>query len=97
MSGRVSSPEGVTDGELEAAKTFLTGAYPLRFDGNARIAGILAGMQISGLPVDYISTRNDYVRAVTGEDIRRVATRLLDPDRLTFVVVGQPVGVESTR
>ncbi|MCY3997139.1 MAG: pitrilysin family protein [Rhodobacter sp.] len=89
--------EGVTDGELEAAKTFLTGAYPLRFDGNARIAGILAGMQISGLPVDYISTRNDYVRAVTGEDIRRVATRLLDPDRLTFVVVGQPVGVESTR
>jgi len=88
---------GVTDEELEAAKTFLTGAYPLRFDGNARIAGILVGMQISGLPVDYVVTRNDYVRAVTSEDIGRVAARLLDPDRLTFVVVGQPEGVESTR
>ncbi len=93
---RIAS-KGVTDEELEAAKTFLTGAYPLRFDGNARIAGILVGMQISGLPVDYVVTRNDYVRAVTSEDIGRVAARLLDPDQLTFVVVGQPEGVESTR
>jgi zinc protease len=34
---------GVTDAELEAAQRYLTGAYPLRFDGNGRIAGILAG------------------------------------------------------
>ncbi len=92
---RIAS-EGVTDEELEAAKTFLTGAYPLRFDGNGRIAGILLGMQISGLPLDYIATRNDNVRAVTGDDIKRVAARLLDPDRLTFVVVGQPEGIEPS-
>ena len=88
--------EGVTDEELEAAKTFLTGAYPLRFDGNGRIAGILVGMQTSGMPIDYIATRNDNVHAVTGEDVRQVAARLLDPDRLTFVVVGQPDGLKST-
>ncbi len=88
--------EGVTDEELEAAKTYLTGAYPLRFDGNARIAGILVGMQISDLPLDYIATRNDNVRAVTAEDVKRVAARLLDPERLTFVVVGKPEGVQST-
>ena len=88
--------EGISDEELETVKTFLTGAYPLQFDGNARIAGILVGMQISKIPIDYISTRNDRVRAVTGEDVRRVAARLFDPEQLTFVVVGQPVGVEST-
>lgn len=88
--------EGVSERELELAKTYLTGAYPLRFDGNARIAGILVGMQMTGLPVDYIATRNDKVNAVTLADVKRVAGSLLDPDRLTFVVVGAPEGLEPT-
>jgi zinc protease len=87
---------GVTDAELEAAQRFLTGAYPLRFDGNGRIAGILAGMQADGMPVDYIATRNDQVQAVTAEDVRRVAQRLLRPEELHFVVVGQPEGLEPS-
>ncbi|MEM7642247.1 MAG: pitrilysin family protein [Pseudomonadota bacterium] len=87
--------EGVTEAELEAAKTFLTGAYPLRFDGNARIAGILVGMQDLGLSIDYIATRNDRVAAVTQADVARVAARLLDPEALHFVVVGQPEGLET--
>lgn len=87
---------GVTAGELEDAKTFLTGAYPLRFDGNSRIAGIMAGMQLSGLPIDYIETRNDKVRAVTLEDISRVARRVLRPESLHFVVVGRPTGLRTT-
>ena len=37
--------EGVTEDELSEAKTYLTGAYPLRFDGNGTIARILVGMQ----------------------------------------------------
>jgi zinc protease len=87
---------GVTDAELEAAKRYLTGAYPLRFDGNGRIAGILAGMQADGMPVDYIATRNDRVDAVTSEEVRRVAERLLQPDALHFVVVGRPEGLEPS-
>lgn len=82
--------EGVTETELAQAKTYLTGAYPLRFDGNGRIANILAGMQIDGMPIDYINTRNDKVDAVSLEDVNRVAGELLDPEALTFVVVGQP-------
>lgn len=88
--------EGVTAEELDTAITYLTGAYPLRFDGNARIAGILVGMQTGGLPIDYIATRNDKVRAVTLDDVKRVAGRLIDPEMLTFVVVGQPEGLEAT-
>ncbi|PIE16622.1 MAG: peptidase M16 [Rhodobacterales bacterium] len=87
---------GVTDGELERAKTYLTGAYPLRFDGNAQIAKILVGMQMNGFAIDYIATRNDKVNAVTQADIARVAKRLVRPENLRFVVVGQPEGVESS-
>ena len=89
--------EGVTAQELEEAKTYLTGAYPLRFDGNARIADILVGMQIQGLPADYIETRNAEIEAVTLEEINRVASDLFQPEDLTFVVVGQPEGLGATQ
>lgn len=87
---------GVTEAELDAAIRYMTGAYPLRFDGNSQIAGILAGMQADGMPIDYIVTRNDNVRAVTPDDIRRVAARLLQPENLHFVVVGQPEGLAAS-
>jgi zinc protease len=87
---------GVTKKELDDTKTYMTGAYPLRFDGNGTIASILVGMQILGLPSDYPAKRNARVEAVTLEDVKRVAARLLTPDKLFFVVVGEPVGVAST-
>jgi zinc protease len=88
--------DGVTETELRDAKTFITGSYPLRFDGNGPIASILVGMQMLGLPIDYIATRNEKVEAVTLDDVKRLADELLDPEGLHFVVVGQPVGLETT-
>lgn len=87
---------GVTAAELEAAKTYLTGSYPLRFDGNGRIAGILVGMMAEGLPASYVNDRNSYIEAVTLDDVKRVAKRLMTPDALRFVVVGKPVGLATT-
>ena len=91
-----AASEGVTQKELDDAKTYLTGAYPLRFDGNGQIAGIMVGMQMDDLPIDYITTRNDKVNAVTLEDVNRVASELLDPEGLHFTVVGKPEGLETT-
>lgn len=85
--------DGVTQEELDKAKALLTGAYPLRFDGNGAIARIMVGMQMDDLPIDYIETRNDKVNAVTREDVNRVARELLDPEGLQFVVVGKPEGL----
>ena len=84
---------GVTGKELADAKALLTGAYPLRFDGNGAIARILVGMQVDGMPIDYAVTRNDRMNAVTLEDVNRVARELLDPEAMMFVVVGKPEGV----
>lgn len=87
--------EGPTAEELSLAKTYLTGAYPLRFDGNGSIANILVGMQMQGYGTDYIETRNARVEAVTLDQVKRVAAELLDPAKLTFVVVGQPEGLDA--
>ena len=87
--------DGVTQAELNDAQTYLTGAYPLRFDGNAKIANILVGMQRQGLSTDYINTRNDKINAVTLGEINRVAAELLQPEALHFIVVGQPKGLNE--
>lgn len=92
---RKAATEGITEQELQNAKTYLTGAYPLRFDGNGTIAGILVGMQMIGLSPEYVKTRNERVERVTLEDAQRVAADLLDPDGLHFVVVGKPEGLAA--
>jgi zinc protease len=88
--------EGISAEELAATKTYLTGAYPLRFDGNGPLATIMVNMQMIGLPADYPKTRNDKVNAVTEADVKRVAAEVFDPAALRFVIVGQPEGVTST-
>ncbi len=87
---------GVTDAELDAAKKYMTGSYPLRFDGNGKIANLLTYSQMNDFPIDYPKNRNSYIEAVTKEDIARVAERILHSDKMRFVVVGTPVDVPST-
>ncbi|WP_321365243.1 pitrilysin family protein [uncultured Celeribacter sp.] len=84
---------GLTAEELEMVKTYLTGAYALRFDGNGPIARILVGMQMDGLSPDYITTRNEMIEAVTLDEINAVIQQLYDPESLSFVVVGSPEGL----
>lgn len=86
---------GITEADLARVQTYLTGAYPLRFDGNQAIADIMASMQFQGFDIDYVNVRNDLIRAVTIGDIHRTAARLIDPEALVFVVVGSPEGLDE--
>jgi zinc protease len=87
---------GVTAKELEAAKTYINGSFPLRLDSSRNVADILVQIQVDNLGIDHIERRPALMNAVTAEDIRRVAKRLLDPQKLTVVVVGDPEGLQST-
>ena len=93
---RKIAEQGITQDELDKAKTYLTGAYPLRFDGNGPIAQILVSMQMDGYPTDYLEHRNGYIEAVTLDEANRVAKRLFREGDLRFVVVGAPEGLEAT-
>ncbi len=88
--------DGVSDDELAAAKTYLNGSFPLRLDSTRGIAGMLLAIQINKLGIDYIDRRASLINAVTGDDVKRVAARLLASDKLTVVVVGNPPDLEST-
>ena len=80
--------EGPTQEELDAAKTYLTGSYALRFDTSEKIAGQLLGIQLTDRGFDYINTRNSKVNAVTLEDVKRIAKQMLLNAEPTFVIVG---------
>lgn len=82
--------EGATQEEVDGAKTYMTGSFPLAFTSTDRIAGTLLFMQLHDLGIDYIDTRNEKVEAVTLEQVNAVAERLLDPAALATVVVGDP-------
>ncbi|MBI1209764.1 MAG: insulinase family protein [Azospirillum sp.] len=84
---------GVTDEELADAKTYLTGSLPLQFTSTSAIARIILQVRRDKLGIDYLDRRNALIDAVTKDDVARTAGRLLDLDRLTAVVVGQPAGL----
>lgn len=80
--------EAVSDEELEGAKLYLTGSFPLRFDSNRKIAGFIAQIEFFGLGADYAERYAERIRAVSKEDIQRVAQQYLRPQELQLVVVG---------
>lgn len=88
--------EGPTQAELDDVKTFLTGSYALRFDTNDKIAGQLLGILEEDLGVDYINKRNAMVEAITLDQVKAQAKRLLHSEHLIVTVVGKPDGLKST-
>jgi len=87
--------DGATQTEVNDAITYLTGSFALDLDSNVKIANVVHGYQAAGRSIEYVNQRNDLIRAVTLDDVNRVIRRLFDPNGFTFVVVGQPEGLEQ--
>ena len=58
---------------------------------------MLVWMQLWNRGIDYFDRRNALIEAVTLKDANRVAKRLLNGDKLTVVVVGQPKGLKASQ
>jgi zinc protease len=89
---RIAS-EPVSATELEAAKGYLVGSFPIGVQTADQVAGQVAITRMLGLPVEDLLQRRERVAAVTVDDVRRVAARYLRPDSLTVVVVGDAARV----
>jgi zinc protease len=74
--------------ELDDAKAFLTGNFPLRMDTLGKMVRLLAGIELYGLGLDYPDRYPALIRAVTIADVQRVAQKYLHPARFALVVVG---------
>jgi zinc protease len=81
---------GPTQTELDDAKTYLTGSFPLAFTSNAGITAQLNAFQNGDLPISYLQKRNGLINAVTVDDIRHAVKRVFANRKLTIVIAGSP-------
>ena len=87
--------EGPTATELAEAKNYLNSSYVLNLDTSSKIASMLVQLQLDRLGINYFAERTALIEAVTLDDAKRVAKRLLDGG-LLVTVVGKPQGIAST-
>lgn len=80
--------EDVLESDLSFAKDFLTRSVARAFETPGQIATQLANLAIYGLPDDYFDTYVQNVKAVTAQDVKRVAEKCIDPDNMLIVIVG---------
>ena len=86
--------EPVTVQELQDAKDYLTGSFVFAFESSPQIARFLVHAEVYGLGFDYVEKYPEYIRAITIEDISRVAKKYLDSENYTLVVVGPTDGTD---
>jgi len=80
---------GVTDVELTDAKDATINNLVFNFDGSQKIVMNLLSLEYDGYPADYYKNYFDNYRKVTLDDIKRVAQAYLQPDKLTYIIVGK--------
>lgn len=80
--------EAVGDEELRDAKNFLTGVFPIRAETQEGLTNLIVNQQLYGLPDDYLQTYREKVDAVTSDEVLRVAKKLVRPDEMAIVIVG---------
>ena len=74
--------------ELEVAKSYLLGSFPLGFERSARRASYLVSAEVHGFPEDHLERLLQQFAAVRADDVRRVARAHLHPAESCVVAAG---------
>jgi zinc protease len=79
--------EPVSEKELESAKKYLIGSFPMRLDTQAKLASFITQSEYFGLGLDYDRKYQSLIGSITREEVLRVANTYLHPERLIIVTV----------
>jgi zinc protease len=79
--------EPVSEKELEGAKKYLIGSFPLRLDTQSKMANFLTQVEYYRLGLDYPEKYPFLIQSVTKEEVLRVAQKYLHPENYILVVV----------
>jgi len=79
--------EMVSEKELKEAKKYLIGSFPMRIDTQGKLVNFLGQVEYYGLGLDYSEKYPSLIRAVTREEVLRVANAYLHPEDYILVVV----------
>jgi zinc protease len=80
--------ESVGARELDGAKAYLAGSFPVSIETPDAIAMKVLTALFYGLPLKELETFRERVTAITPDDIERVTRAYFKPDRLSIVLVG---------
>ncbi len=80
--------EKVSEDELQDAKNFLAGVFPIRAETQEGLTNLIVSQKLYDLPEDYLQTYRENVNAVTVEEVQRVANKYIHPDKIAIVIVG---------
>ena len=88
--------ELVSEKELEGAKKYLIGSFPMRFDTQGKLANFLTQVEYYGLGLNYPEKYPSLIQSVTREEVLQVAKKYLHPKRYVLVIVAnlKEVGME---
>jgi zinc protease len=81
--------KGVTKEELDRAKSFYIGHYPLSMETPAQIATKILEQEFYSLPDDYLEKYLDNIKAVSIKDVDHAIKRILDPENLIITLVSR--------
>lgn len=79
---------GISEVELEFAKSSITKKFPLNFETYRQIASGVAGKILYNLPDDYFDTYINNVNAVSKLEVEEAAKKFIHNDKLSIVLVG---------
>jgi zinc protease len=79
--------DGPTQAELDKARNYLKGQFPLGLQSPDELAGEIANVEFFGLPKDFIATYPEKIGAVTMADVKRVLKSYFCTEDLKVLVV----------
>jgi len=82
--------------ELAGIKNYMSGIFVLQNSSPRGIIEQLNFVSVQGLSDDYLRTYVPKVNAVTRGDVQGIAERYLDPNKMTFVIVGDKAKIEQS-
>lgn len=77
--------KGVKKDEFLKAKEYLIDSFNLRFDSTMGIAAMLTEIQKYNLGKDFLRNRNDYIRAITFDEVNAAAQKYFNEE---FILIG---------
>jgi len=80
--------EPVSEKEMDDAKSYLTGVFPIRLETQEGLVDQLVQIKMFGLPEDYLDIYRSEIQAVTVSQVQEVAQKYVRPDEAAVVIVG---------
>jgi zinc protease len=80
--------ELITNEELSLATSYLEGVFPIRYETTAAIAAAISTLVVYQLPADFYDVYRANIRAISTQEVQRVADEHLKPEAMQIVIVG---------